>query len=112
MNTNGVALVAAADLGNDIGAIMSCGGWSNLVGITVLEQVKSPTLLIVGENDESARRMNQEAYQWLRCEKELKIVAGITDPIKEERGLEESARLSANWFHQHLRPKQFEAMTG
>jgi predicted alpha/beta-hydrolase family hydrolase len=53
------ALVAAASLGRDIGAIVARGGRPDLA-LTVLPEVKAPTLLIVGggwpgHRNESAR---------------------------------------------------------
>jgi hypothetical protein len=46
--------------------------------------------------------MNEEAYAWLRCEKELKIVPGATHLFEEPGKLEEVARLAAEWFRRHL----------
>ena len=48
------ALVAAADLGNEIGAVVVRGGRVDLAG-GALRRVKSPTLLIVGEHARAAR---------------------------------------------------------
>jgi len=67
--------------------------------------VKSPTLLIVGGDDTPVIRMNEEAYAWLRCEKELKIVPGASHLFEEPGALEEVAQLAAEWFQQHLRPQ-------
>src|SRR5712691_3402420 len=46
----GAALVAAAEVGEEIGAVVSRGGRPDLAG-DALPRVKSPTLLIVGELD-------------------------------------------------------------
>jgi putative phosphoribosyl transferase len=48
--------------------------------------------------------MNKEAYNWLRCEKELRIVPGASHLFEEPGKLEEVARLAAEWFQTHLRP--------
>jgi putative phosphoribosyl transferase len=97
----GAALVAAAELGNDVGAVVSRGGRPDLAG-DALPKVTSPTLLIVGGLDYPVIRMNEEAYTELRCEKELKIVPGATHLFAEAGTLEEVARLAADWFQRHL----------
>ncbi len=105
----GAALVAAAELGAEIGAVVSRGGRPDLAG-TALARVKSPTLLIVGEHDEQVIELNQEAYEQLACEKELKIVPGATHLFEEPGTLEEVARLAAEWFKSHLsRPSRATA---
>jgi putative phosphoribosyl transferase len=97
----GAALVAAAELGEEIGAVVSRGGRPDLAG-DALAKVKSPTLLIVGGLDYAVIRMNEDAYRQLRCEKELKIVPGATHLFEEPGALEEVARLAAEWFQRHL----------
>jgi putative phosphoribosyl transferase len=97
----GAALVAAAEVGEGIGAVVSRGGRPDLAG-DALPKVKCPTLLIVGELDLPVIRMNEEAYTKLRCEKELKIVPGATHLFEEPGALEAVARLAAEWFHRHL----------
>jgi putative phosphoribosyl transferase len=78
----GAALVAAAAVGEEIGAIVSRGGRPDLAG-DALPKVKSPTLLIVGGLDSPVIRMNEDAYRQLRCEKELKIIPGATHFLKK-----------------------------
>jgi pimeloyl-ACP methyl ester carboxylesterase len=97
----GAALVAAAELGENVGAVVSRGGRPDLAG-EALPRVKSPTLLIVGGLDYPVIEMNREAYARLRCEKELKIVPGATHLFEEPGTLEEVARLAAEWFRKHL----------
>src|SRR4051794_9550728 len=62
------ALVATAELGPEIGAIVSRGGRPDLAG-PALPRVQAPTMLIVGGLDHLVIQMNQEAYAQLRCEK-------------------------------------------
>jgi dienelactone hydrolase len=97
----GAALVAAAAVGEEIGAVVSRSGRPDLAG-DALPKVKSPTLLIVGDLDTPVIRMNEDAYRQLRCEKELKIVPGATHLFEEPGTLEEVARLAAGWFQRHL----------
>jgi putative phosphoribosyl transferase len=100
----GAALVAAAELGAEIGAVVSRGGRPDLAG-EALPRVQSPTLLIVGERDELVIQLNEEAYAQLRCEKQLRIVPRATHLFEERGALEEVARLATDWFRQHLRPR-------
>jgi len=97
----GAALVAAAELGETIGAVVSRGGRPDLAG-AALPQVKSPTLLIVGGLDYAVIEMNQEAYEQMICEKELKIVRGATHLFEEPGTLEAVASLAADWFQRYL----------
>jgi pimeloyl-ACP methyl ester carboxylesterase len=95
------ALMAAAELGGEVHAVVSRGGRPDLAG-EALPLVQAPTLLIVGERDEPVLRLNQEAYAQLRCEKQLEVVPRATHLFEEPGALEEVARLPARWFQQHL----------
>lgn len=99
----GAALVGAAEVGQDIGAVVSRGGRPDLAG-AALERVVSPTLLIVGGRDEVVIQLNEEAYAKLRCRKELTIVPGASHLFEEPGKLEEVARLAADWFQRFLQP--------
>lgn len=95
------ALVAAADLPGQIGAIVSRGGRPDLAGRALL-QVTAPTLLIVGGDDTTVIELNREAYALLNTEKRLEIVPGASHLFEEPGTLEEVSRLAADWFAQHL----------
>jgi len=99
----GAALVAAGEAGETIGAVVSRGGRPDLAGES-LRHVVSPTLLIVGELDEPVIRLNEEAYDWMACEKDLVIIPGATHLFEEPGALEHVARLAAHWFQEHLQP--------
>jgi putative phosphoribosyl transferase len=101
----GAALVAAAERGEQVGAVVSRGGRPDLAGSDALQLVRSPTLLLVGGLDRQVIEMNEEAYAWLRCEKELKIIPGASHLFEEPGKLEEVAQLAAEWFEKHLRPR-------
>src|SRR6266404_1391415 len=98
----GAALVAAAELGETVGAVVSRGGRPDLAG-DALTKVKCPTLLIVGGLDYPVIEMNREAYELLHCKKELRIVPGATHLFEEPGRLEEVARFAAAWFQEYLR---------
>ncbi|HEX6125760.1 MAG TPA: dienelactone hydrolase family protein [Pyrinomonadaceae bacterium] len=96
------ALVAAAELGNGVAAVVSRGGRPDLAG-AALPRVMSPVLLIVGGLDDVVITLNQQAYAELQCEKEMKIVPGATHLFEEPGTLEAVAELAANWFGHYLR---------
>ncbi len=98
------ALVAAAELGGHVGAVVSRGGRPDLAG-EALPFVTAPTLLIVGGRDYPVIEMNREALGQLRCEKRLEIVPGATHLFEEPGTLEEVACLAADWFVRHLAKK-------
>jgi pimeloyl-ACP methyl ester carboxylesterase len=99
------ALVASAELGDRIGAVVSRGGRPDMAG-EALSRVISPTLLIAGGSDDVNIRLNEEALGKLQCMKELKIVPGGTHLFEEPGKLEEVARLAADWFRKHLRAER------
>jgi dienelactone hydrolase len=87
------ALVAAVRRPDLVGAVVSRGGRPDLAG-TALEQVRAPTLLIVGGNDLPVIELNREALARLRTEKRLVIIAGATHLFSEPGALDEVARLA------------------
>ncbi len=97
----GAALVAAAKMPEAVAAIVSRGGRPDLAG-KALENVKAPTLLIVGGHDQQVIELNETALKQLRCEKKLEIIAGATHLFEEPGALEEVARLASAWFQRHL----------
>jgi dienelactone hydrolase len=98
------ALVAAAELGSVIDAVVSRGGRPDLAG-DALAQVDASTLLIVGERDDVVLQLNEEAFEQLRCKKELAVVPRATHLFEEPGALEEVARLAAEWFRRYLKPR-------
>jgi putative phosphoribosyl transferase len=97
----GAALVAAAKLGIEAGAVVSRGGRPDLAG-EALARVTAPTLLIVGEYDDVVIQLNREAFDRLNCEKRMDIVPKATHLFEEPGALEEVARLASDWFVEHL----------
>ena len=97
----GAALVAAAKMGIEAGAVVSRGGRPDLAG-DALPRVTAPTLLIVGELDDVVIQLNREAFDQLNCEKKMEIVRGASHLFEEPGTLEEVARLATAWFVGHL----------
>jgi putative phosphoribosyl transferase len=95
------ALVAAAELPQDVGAIVSRGGRPDLAG-DALPKVQTPTLLIVGGHDDIVIELNEMARDQMRCDVKLEIVPGATHLFEEPGVLKEVAKLASDWFVNHL----------
>lgn len=93
----GAGLLAAAERGDEVSAVVSRGGRPDLAG-SRLNAVKAPTLLIVGGRDEVVLELNQQALAQLQAEAELVVIPGATHLFEEAGALEEVARLAAAWF--------------
>ena len=98
------ALVGAADLPQDVGAVVSRGGRPDLAG-DALPKVQAPTLLIVGGNDDIVIELNEMARDQMRCEVKLEIIPGATHLFEEPGALEQVAKLASDWFSLHLMRK-------
>ena len=95
------ALVAAAELPQDAGAVVSRGGRPDLAG-KALPKVQAPTLLIVGGRDDIVIELNEQARDHMRCEVKLEIVPGATHLFEEPGALEKVAQLASDWFVNHI----------
>ncbi len=97
------ALWAATQAGVDVMAVVSRGGRPDLAGPR-LEEVRCPTLLIVGGADHTVLELNRRALDLLRCERELAIVPGAGHLFEEAGTLERVSELASDWFERHLSP--------
>jgi putative phosphoribosyl transferase len=97
------ALVAAAEPGMRVSAIVSRGGRPDLAG-NRLGLVHAPTLLIVGGRDHTVLELNRHALAELQCPRRLSVVPGATHLFEENGGLEAVAELAKDWFDKHLTP--------
>lgn len=97
----GAALVAAAQRPDRVAAVVSRGGRPDLAG-DVLPRVRTPTLLLVGGDDDAVIPLNQQALDRLGSpEKVLTIVPGASHLFEEPGKLQDVARLAADWFARH-----------
>jgi putative phosphoribosyl transferase len=94
------ALVAAIQVPQDVGAVVSRGGRPDLAD-EALPKVQAPTLLIVGGNDDVVIELNEQARDRMRCDVKLEIVPGATHLFEEPGALEQVAKLASNWFLLH-----------
>jgi putative phosphoribosyl transferase len=97
----GAALIAAAQAGDRVHAVVSRGGRPDLAR-DYLAQVRVPTLLIVGGLDAAVLGLNRFALEQLRCTKRLAVVPGATHLFEEPGTLEVASHLARDWFAHYL----------
>ena len=97
------ALMAAAELPETVGAVVSRGGRPDLAG-RALPQVEAPTLLIVGGDDETVIDLNEQALSQMDAslETRLVIVPGASHLFEEAGPLDAVAAAAIDWFAGHL----------
>jgi predicted phosphoribosyltransferase/pimeloyl-ACP methyl ester carboxylesterase len=95
------ALTAAAEPDADVAAVVSRGGRPDLAG-SRLPDVRCPTLLIVGGDDQQVLILNRRAQSRLTCPSRLVVVRGATHLFEEKGALERVADLARDWFLTHL----------
>jgi putative phosphoribosyl transferase len=91
------ALLAAAELGERVGAVVSRGGRPDLAG-DALDQVHVPTLLVVGGADREVIALNEQAFAHLKGPKSLAIVPRATHLFAEKGALEAVIDHATRWF--------------
>jgi pimeloyl-ACP methyl ester carboxylesterase len=96
------ALSAAAHFGDDVDAVVSRGGRVDMAS-EVLEEVRAPSLFVVGGADTQVLELNREAYDRLTCPRELHVVEGAGHLFEGAGELEEVATVAADWFADALR---------
>ena len=95
------AIVAAAALPQLVGAVVSRGGRPDLAG-NALEDLRVPTLLIVGGADTVVIGLNHEALRRLHCIARLEIVPRAGHLFEESGALETVSDLARQWFSEYL----------
>ena len=97
------ALIAAAELGPQIDAVVSRGGRPDLAG-SALERVNAPVLLIVGARDPEVLQLNDQATDRMRhATHRLEIVPGASHLFEEPGTLEQATDMAVRWFGHYLK---------
>jgi putative phosphoribosyl transferase len=99
------AIVAAAEVGRDVSAVVSRGGRPDLAE-DYLAKITAPTLLIVGGHDYEVIRMNRDALSRINAVKEMQIVPGATHLFEEPGALEIVSKMASDWFTRYLKPEK------
>jgi len=92
----GAALAAAADLKDQISAVVSRGGRPDLA-MDRLKDVHAPTLLLVGDRDSFVISLNQMALKQLE-RGHLILIPGATHLFEEPGTLEQVSEHAKQWF--------------
>lgn len=91
------ALACAAERPGTVSSVVSRGGRPDLAA-AALEEVRAPTLLLVGERDEQVLALNEQAAQRIGARCEISVVPGATHLFQEPGALEEVARRATAWL--------------
>jgi pimeloyl-ACP methyl ester carboxylesterase len=97
------AIIAAVEARPQVVAVVSRGGRPDLAE-RYFSLLESPTLLIVGSDDEQVVKLNEKAIAKMHCPRKLEIVQGATHLFEEPGKLEEVALLTKSWFLQYMAP--------
>jgi putative phosphoribosyl transferase len=95
------ALIAAAEVPDQVRLVISRGGRPDLAG-PVLEQVRTPTLLIVGGRDLEVLALNKAAAARLSGPVEIAVVPGATHLFEEHGALDRVVDLALDRLNRHL----------
>lgn len=96
------ALNTAAIMQNDIKAVVSRGGHTDLAKENALPLITARVLLIAGSLDTTVVALNKETFQKLRCKKDMITVNGASHLFEEAGKLQLVAQLATDWFTKSL----------
>jgi dienelactone hydrolase len=95
------ALIAAANRPARIAAVVSRGGRPDLAA-GALPLVRTPTLLIVGEEDREVLALNEAAKAQIPAPCRIAVVPGATHLFEEPGALDAVIALAAGFFEEHF----------
>ena len=95
------AMLAATRSETPIAAIVARGGRPDLVP-EALDELRTPTLLIVGGEDHAVTELNLEAAGRLHCEHRIESIPGATHLFEEPGALTRVAVSAQQWFRDHF----------
>lgn len=102
----GAALVSAARMPDTIRATVSLSGRPDLAGVE-LAVVQSPTLMVVGGDDQQICALNHDAATHMRCLVNVTVIDGASYTFEQDRALETFEELAGGWFTYYLANPQF-----
>lgn len=95
------ALIAASHYQKEISAVVSRGGRPDLAN-EALNNIKAPTLLIVGGQDTQVIELNKDAQKQMQNINKLEVIPGATHLFEEPGTLEQVAKVATEWFEKYL----------
>lgn len=93
-----VVMQLAAWRSAEIAALAVCDGQVEMAGKAALENVRVPSLLIVGGRDPDVAGLNRMAFATLRCDKQLEQIAAPGGPDTRHQ----AALLATDWYTRHF----------
>jgi pimeloyl-ACP methyl ester carboxylesterase len=100
------ALIAAADRPDDVAAVVSRGGRTDMAS-AALPCVVAPTLLLVGGSDAEVVEMNECARTSMSCPVSLEVIEGASHLFSESGALSQVAARASEWFARYLGAPQW-----
>ena len=100
-STGAAGALRAAARRDDIGAVVSRGGRVDLAAES-FPKIRAPTLFVVGGDDDTVRRYNEDAHREIAAPSDLHVVDGAGHLFEGPGELEEVADSAADWFVRHL----------
>jgi putative phosphoribosyl transferase len=98
----GAVLLAATERPTKVHAVVAHSGYINFSS-SILSDLHSPTLLIIGGEDYPIIAENEDALaQIFTCDKHMEVIPGASHKFQEPGTLEEAARLANQWFKRYL----------
>jgi len=95
------AMFAAAQNQDKIKVLISRGGRVDLAS-EIADELKMPTLFIVGGADTGVLELNEKVFANLTCEKKLVIIPDATHLFEEKGALEQVANEAAAWCSKYF----------
>ena len=109
-STGAASALTVASVMPEIDALVLRGGRPDLAS-EILQQVHAPTLLIVGGLDLDVIKLNQQAFDLMKCTKKLEIVDGATHLFEESGKLDLVSKLASEWFDTYLVKSEIKKST-
>jgi len=97
------ALNASLEL-NEVKAIVSRGGRTDLIEESILHKIVTPSLFLIGEKDDLVIKFTKRTYTELTGtnSKEISIIPKASHFFEEPGKMEEVSRIAIEWFTFHL----------
>ena len=95
------ALVAAVERPDIPAAVVAVSARLDLTP-TYIPRILAPTLLMAAEKDEAIVKVNQDALEQLKAEKQLTLVSGVSDVFESQDAITQLSQEVAEWFGRWL----------
>ncbi|MEO8795195.1 MAG: hypothetical protein ABI390_06980 [Daejeonella sp.] len=102
VDTGAAAAMNASNQIPEIEALVILGGRPDLASKIESQNLKAPTLMVVGSLDKNNVELNKQTFELLNCEKELKIIEDEGKLFEDNGKLELIKEMCNNWFSKYL----------